>query len=69
MSLLGKLREDRLAAEAPADPWRAPLHRVRGKVEIRWLQERLSSQTVLDMLEVLPSACRTAGTYRRLAEN
>jgi hypothetical protein len=66
MSILGKLREERSAVEAPADPWLAPLHRVRGKVEFDG-QERVSSQTVLDMLE-LPQRSRTAGTYRRLAK-
>ena len=66
MSLLGKLREERLAAEAPSDPWLAPLQRVRGKVEFDG-QERVSSQTLLDLLEV-PQRSRTAGTYRRLAK-
>jgi hypothetical protein len=66
MSLLGKLRAESLAVEAPADPWLAPLHRVRGRVEFDG-QERVSSQTVLDMLEV-PQRNRTAGTYRRLAK-
>ena len=41
MSLLGKLREERLAAEQPADPWLAPLQRVRGKVEFDG-QERVT---------------------------
>jgi hypothetical protein len=44
----------------------APLQRVRGKVEFDGL-ERVSSQTLLDMLEV-PQRSRTAGTYRRLAK-
>jgi hypothetical protein len=39
--------------------------RGRGKVEFDGL-ERVSSQTLLDMLEV-PQRGRTAGTYRRLA--
>jgi hypothetical protein len=66
MSLLGKLRAERLAVEQPADPWVAPLQRVRGKVEFDGL-ERVSSQSLLDMLEV-PQCSRTAGTYRRLAK-
>jgi hypothetical protein len=66
MSLLGKLREERLAVEQPADPWLAPLQRVRGKVEFDGL-ERVSTQTLLDMLEVTQRN-RTAGTYRRLAK-
>ena len=65
MSLLGKLRTESLEVEQPADPWLAPLQRVRGKVEFDGL-ERVSSQTPLDMLEV-PQRSRTAGTFRRLA--
>jgi hypothetical protein len=66
VSFLAKLR----AAEAEAvpqdtDPWRLGLERVRGKLEFDG-QERVSSQTVLDVLEV-PQRQRTAGTYRRLA--
>ncbi len=66
MSLLGRLKAARAELEVPEDPWLAPLHRVRGKVEFDG-QERLSSQTLLDMLEV-PQRNRTAGTYRRLAK-
>jgi len=67
MSFLAKLR----AAEAEAvpqdtDPWRLRLQRVRGKLGYDGL-ERVSSQTLLDMLEV-PQRSRTAGTYRRLAK-
>jgi hypothetical protein len=47
------------------DPWLAPLERVRGKVEFDGF-ERVSSQSLLDMLEV-PQRGRAAGTYRRLA--
>jgi hypothetical protein len=53
-------------ASHPADPWLAPLQRVRGKVEFDGL-ERVSSQALLDMLEV-PQRSRTAGTFRRLAK-
>jgi hypothetical protein len=66
MSLLERLRVESLAVEQPADPWLAPLQRVRSKVEYDGL-ERLSSQTLLDILEV-PQRNRTAGTYRRLAK-
>jgi hypothetical protein len=66
MSLLGKLREATAELEDPADPWLAPLQRVRGKVEFDGM-ERVSSQTLLDMLEV-PQRSRTAGTYRHLAK-
>jgi hypothetical protein len=65
VSVLGKLREESLAINCPADPWLAPLHRVRGKVEFDGM-ERVSSQSLLDVLEV-PQRSRTAGTYRRLA--
>jgi hypothetical protein len=66
MSLLQKLREESLAVTCPGDPWLAPLERVQGKVEFDGL-ERVSSQTLLDMLQV-PQRSRTAGTYRRLAK-
>ena len=54
------------AAEA-ADPWRLTLERVRGKIDFFDKLERVSSQTLLDLLEV-PQRNRTAGTYRRLAK-
>jgi hypothetical protein len=66
VALLEKLRIAAVAAEHHADSWLAPLQRVRGKVEFDGL-ERVSSQTLLDMLEV-PQRSRTAGTYRRLAK-
>jgi hypothetical protein len=67
VSLLEKLNAAKAEfAEPAADPWLAPLHRVRGKVEFDGL-ERVTSQSLLDMLEV-PQRGRTAGTYRRLAK-
>jgi hypothetical protein len=66
VSVLGKLKAARAELESPADPWLAPLQRVRSKVEFDGL-ERVSSQSLLDMLEV-PQRSRTAGTYRRLAK-
>jgi len=54
------------AAEA-TDPWRFTLARVRGKVDFFDRLERISSQTLLDLLEV-PQRNRIAGTYRRLAK-
>lgn len=66
MSLLEKLREESLAINCPDDPWQAPLQRVRGKIGDDGF-ERVSSQSLLDMLEV-PQRNRTAGTYRRLAK-
>jgi hypothetical protein len=66
MSALERLREAIAELETPADPWLAPLQRVRGKVEFDGI-ERVSSQSLLDMLDV-PQRSRTAGTYRRLAK-
>lgn len=66
VSLLGKLKAARVELDVPTDPWLAPLHRIRGKVEFDGV-ERVSSQTLLDVLEV-PQRSRTAGTYRRLAK-
>jgi hypothetical protein len=63
-----RLREEaaKAAAAEPADPWQLRLERVRGKVDFFDNLERVSSQTLLDLLEV-PQRNRTAGTYRRLA--
>jgi hypothetical protein len=67
VSLLQKLKAAKAELDAPpGDPWLAPLQRVRGKVEFDGL-ERVSSQTLLDILEV-PQRSRTAGAYRRLAK-
>jgi hypothetical protein len=66
VALLERLRIAAIAAEQTADPRLAPLQRVRGKVELDG-HERVSSQALLDMLEV-PQRSRTAGTYRRLAK-
>ena len=64
-----RLQEEKAksAAAESADPWRLCLERVRGKVDFFDRLERISSQTLLDMLEV-PQRSRTAGTYRRLAK-
>ena len=48
------------------DLWRLSLERVRGKIDFDGL-ERVSTQTLLDILEV-PQCNRRAGTYRRLAK-
>jgi hypothetical protein len=53
-------------AEAP-DPWRLTLEHVRGKVDFFDGLERVSSQTLLDLIEV-PQRNRTAGTFRRLSK-
>jgi hypothetical protein len=65
---------DRMRAEAAnaaaaeiVDPWRLRLERVQGKVDFFDRLERISSQTLLDLLEV-PQRQRTAGTYRRLSK-
>ena len=55
------------AAAETADPWRLILERVRGKIDFFDGLERVSSQTLLDLLEV-PQRRRTAGTYRRLSK-
>ena len=63
-----RMREEaaKAAAAEPVDPWRVRLERVRGKVDFfDWL-ERISSHTLLDLLEV-PQRQRTAGTFRRLS--
>jgi hypothetical protein len=48
------------------DPWRLTLERVRGKIDFYDGLERVSSQMLLDLLEV-PQRSRTAGTFRRLS--
>jgi hypothetical protein len=67
MSWLGKLQEAKAEIAARnGDPWRLPLERIRGKIDYDGL-ERVSSQTLLDILEV-PQRSRRAGAYRRLAK-
>ena len=63
-----RLREEKAksAAAESADPWRLCLERVRGKVDFFDRLERISSQTLLDLLEV-PQRNRTAGVFRRLS--
>ena len=61
-----QVEKEALTEHASADPWLAPLQRVRGKVELDGL-ERVSTQTLLDVLEI-PQRSRTAGTYRHLAK-
>jgi hypothetical protein len=55
------------AAAEHVDSWRLTLARVRGKVDFYDGLERVSSQTLLDLLEVLQRN-RTAGTFRRLSK-
>jgi hypothetical protein len=63
------MREEaaKAAAEETADPWRLRLERVSGKVDFYDGLERVSSQMLLDLLEV-PQRSRTAGTFRRLSK-
>jgi hypothetical protein len=55
------------AAAEKTDPWHLRLEGVRGKVDFFDKLERISSQTLLDLLEV-PQRSRTAGVFRRLAK-
>jgi hypothetical protein len=69
LSFREKMREEAaksVAAEA-ADPWHLRLERVRGKIDFYDSLERVSSQTLLDLLEI-PQRKRTAATFRRLAK-
>src|SRR6516165_3946191 len=68
--LLFRERMEEAAKSAAAeivDPWRLRLERVRGKVDFFDNLERVSSQTLLDLLEV-PQRNRTAGSFRRLSK-
>jgi hypothetical protein len=69
LSFRERLREEaaKAAAAQVPDPWRPKLERVRGKVDFYDKLERISSQNLLDLLEV-PQRQRTAGTYRRLCQ-
>jgi hypothetical protein len=64
-----RMREEAAKSAAPqaVDLWRLTLERVRGKVDFFDGLERVSSQTLLDLLEV-PQRNRTAGTFRRLSK-
>jgi hypothetical protein len=66
MERVRQAETDAVAAET-VDPWRLPLERVRGKVDLYDRSERVSSQTLLDLLE-MPQRNRTAGTFRRLSK-
>ena len=65
MSFIKELNEARSKATAKLDPWRLRLERVRGKVGYDQI-ERVSTQTLLDLLEV-PQRGRNAAVCRRLA--
>jgi hypothetical protein len=69
LSFRERMREEaaKAAAAEATDPWQLRLERVRGKVDFFDRLERISSQTLLDLLEV-PQPNRSAGTFRRLAK-
>ena len=48
------------AVAETADPWRVTLERVRGKVDFFDRLERVSSQTLLDLLEIAQATGRPA---------
>ena len=64
-----ELREVKEAHEAARnrDPWFSPLSRVKGTIDFVDGLERISSQKVLDLLEV-PQQNRRAPVYRRIAK-
>lgn len=67
MSFLETLHEMKQKDTAQdCDPWRLRLERVQGKIDYDGL-ERVSSQTLLDILEV-PQRDRRAGTYKRVCK-
>ncbi len=66
MAWLTKLQAAQAATQEDGDPWLLPLGRVRGKTDFDGM-ERVSTQTLLDLLEV-PQRTRSAGTCRRLAK-
>ena len=67
MSWIEMLKQRKAEAVARrADPWRLPLERLRGKIGDDGI-ERISTQAVFDVLEVLQRN-RGAGASRRLAK-
>jgi hypothetical protein len=67
VSWIGMLEQRKAQAIARrADPWRLPLGRLRGKIGDDGI-ERISTQAVFDVLEVLQRS-RGAGACRRLAK-
>ncbi len=63
------LRETKEAYEAAqnSDPWLTILSRLKGKIDFADNLERISSQKILDLLEV-PQQSRRAPVYRRIAK-
>ena len=69
LSFREKMREEaaKAAAAESTDPWRLTLERVRGKVDFYDKLERISSQTLLDLVEV-PQRNRTGAHSGGCAE-
>jgi hypothetical protein len=65
MSWIAKLKEAQKQAQKRTDPWHLRLEGLKGKIWDDGI-ERVSTQTVFDVLEV-PHRSRTAGACRRLA--
>ncbi len=62
------LREAKpVPAARNSDPWLAPLSRLKGTIDFADGLERVSSQKILDLLEV-PQQNRRAPVYRRIAK-
>jgi hypothetical protein len=67
MSFSEKLERAEVEARArDGDLWRLPLERLHGQIGDDGV-ERITTQRVLDVLEV-PQRARRSGTYRRLAK-
>ncbi len=66
MSFIAKLKEGRKKAQERTDPWHLRLEGLKGKIWDDGI-ERISTQTVFDILEV-PHRSRTAGACRRLSK-
>jgi hypothetical protein len=66
VSFIARLKEGKRKVQARTDPWLLRLERLKGKT---WGDgiERISTQTVFDILEV-PHRSRTAGGGRRLSK-
>lgn len=66
MSFISSLKESQKRGQAPKDSWHLRLEGLKGK---KWDDniERISTQTVFDILEV-PQRSRTAGACRRLSK-
>ncbi len=68
-SWVDELRDIEQAHETArnADPWLCTLARLKGKIDFADNLERVSSQTILDLLEI-PQQSRRAPVYRRIAK-